>query len=160
MALTPWEPFEDMMRAPVEGALSLRDAMNRLLEDSFIGPSHLGPFGRVFPVDVREADHDYVIEASLPGIKPDEMEITATQNAVTIRAARKPEEKTEQAGRYVRRERYQGEVIRTIGLPTPIDPDKVTAAYEHGVLTLHVPKTEAAKSKQIKVQTKETAAVH
>src|SRR5579859_2592609 len=117
MGLMPWEPAGELIREPFENVLSLRDAMNRLFEDRFVGPSRLGLTGRAFPVDVRETDSDYVIEASLPGIKPEEMQITAAQNTVTIRATRKQEEKTEQAGTYVRRERYEGEVSRMIGLP-------------------------------------------
>lgn len=160
MGLMPWEPSGELMREPYEGVLSLRDAMNRLLEDRFIGPSRLGSMGRVFPVDVRETDTDYVIEASLPGIKPEEMQITAAQNTVTIRATRKHQEKNEQAGTYVRRERYEGEVSRRIGLPIPIAPDKVTATYEQGVLTLRIPKAEAAKGKEIKIQVSEPRATH
>lgn len=55
---------------------------------------------------------------------------------------------------YVRRERYEGELRRTISLPTQIDPEKVQATYEHGVLKLEVPKVEAAKPKQISVKVK------
>jgi HSP20 family protein len=160
MALTPWEPFDELMREPFEGLVSLRDAVNRLFEESVISPRRFAPFGRVFPVDVRETDTDYVIEAALAGFKPEELQITALENTVTIQATRKREQKTEQAGKYVRQERYEGEMSRTVGLPGPIDPDKVSAIYEHGVLTLHAPKTEAAKAKQITVQTKESAAVH
>ncbi len=161
MALTPWEPFDELMRQPFEGLVSLRDVMNRLFEESVISPRRVAPFGRVFPVDIRETEKDYVIEAALAGFKPEEMQITALENTVTIQATRQHEQKTEQqAGKYVRQERYAGEVSRTIGLPGPIDPDKVTATYERGVLTLHVPKTEAAQAKQIKVQTKESTAVH
>ncbi len=58
---------------------------------------------------------------------------------------------------YVRRERYEGEMSRTITLPTQIEPEKVQATYERGVLTLHIPKSEAAKSKQITVKVKEEA---
>jgi HSP20 family protein len=160
MALTPWEPPDELVRQPIEGAVSLRDVMNRLFEDSVISPRRFAPFGRVFPVDVRETDTDYVIEAALAGFEPEELQVTALENTVTIQATRKGEQKTERTGKYVRQERYEGEVSRTIGLPGPIDLDKVTATYEQGVLTLHVPKTEAAKVKPIKVQSKESTAVH
>lgn len=160
MALTPWEPFGDIVREPFEGMLSLRDAMNRLLEESVIGPTRFGAFGRIFPVDVRDTENAYVVEASLPGIKPDEMQVTATENTVTIRATRKHEEKGEKAGKFVRRERYEGEFVRTIGLPSPIDLGKISATYEQGVLTLQVPKTEAAKAREIKVQVKQTTGAH
>jgi HSP20 family protein len=160
MALTPWEPFEEWTREPFAGILPLRDAMSRLLEESFISPTRFEPFRRAFPVDIRETDTEYVLEASLPGIKPDEMEITALENTLTIRATRKYAEEKKEAGRYVRREQYVGEVSRTIGLPGTIMPDKITAAYEHGVLTLHVPKAEAAKRTSIKVKVKEPSTSH
>ncbi len=160
MALSPLEPSEQLPREPFESLVSLRDAVNRLFEESVITPRRFALFGRVFPVDIRETDTDYVIEAALPGISPEQMQITALNNTLTIRAIRKHEEKPELAEKYVRRERYAGEASRTIELPGPVDPDKAIATYEHGVLTLRVPKTEAAKAKQITVQTKETTAIH
>ena len=156
MALTRWEPFE--------GLTPLRDAMNQLLEESFIRPMRFGVVGRVFPVDIYETDADYVVEALLPGVKPEDVQITAVRATITIHAAikplRQPKEKTNTAGFYVRQERYEGEMSRTIELPTEIDAEKVTATYEHGVLTLHAPKVEAAKPRQIPVQVKEPAVAH
>jgi HSP20 family protein len=150
MALTPWE--QDMM--------PLREAVNRLIEDSFIGSGRLlEPFVRVFPVDVRETDDTYVVEASLPGVKADEIEVTAEDDRLTIRATRKREEDTKKAGTFIRHERYEGEIRRTISLPTAIDVNKVSATYEHGVLTLQIPRGETTKAKQIKVQVKESGAI-
>ncbi len=87
-------------------------------------------------------------------MKPEEIEITWSGDTLTITYATKGEEKVEKS-KYVRRERYEGEMSRTFTLPTQIDPEKVQATYEHGVLTLHIPKTEAAKPKQIPVKVKE-----
>jgi HSP20 family protein len=75
---------------------------------------------------------------------------------LTITYATKGEEKVEKPN-YVRRERYAGEMSRTITLPTQIDPEKVQATYDQGVLTVSIPKSEAAKPKQIAVKTKEAA---
>jgi len=113
----------------------------------------------MFPMDVIEKDDEYVIEASLPGVKPEQLQITATENTLTIRATTKAEEEEKKGkeGTYVRRERYSGEISRTIGLPMPIDPDKITAVYAHGVLTLQVPKASKAQPKQISVQVKGSA---
>ncbi len=149
MNLIPWEPLE--------GMTPLRDAMNQLLEGSFVGLNRFEPFARFFPLDVVEKDNEYVVEASLPGVKPDQLEITATENLVTIRAMVKGQEEKPKGkeGTYVRRERYTGEITRTIAMPLPIDPDKITAAYEHGVLTLQVPKVPKVQPKQIPVQVKE-----
>ena len=150
MSLVPRDPFEALM--------PLREAINRMFEESFVWPRFELFTGRFFPIDISETEdkQQYVIEASLPGIKPEELQISAEGNTLTIHAAKKSEEKTEK-GTYVRRERYEGEMTRTVSLPTAIDADKVQATYEHGVLTLRVPKAEGAKPKQIPVQFKETA---
>ncbi len=171
--LTPFEPFGGIAPEPFAGLMSLREAMNRLLEESFIGPTALEPFRRLMPVDLRETETQYVIEASLPGVKVKEIRVTATTDTVTIRAARtgetgpdkekeKGKEKEAAQGkenrqhgqqeRYVRRERYQGEISRTIGLPGPINPDQVTATYEHGVLTLTLPKSAKSVLAEIPIE--------
>ena len=148
-----------LWRDPREALMPLRDAVNRLFEESFIWPGRLEVFtGRSFPVDVYETkdQQGFVIEASLPGAKPEDISISAMGDTLTITYATKGEEKVEKPN-YVRRERYEGEMTRTITLPTQIDPEKVQATYEQGVLKLQVPKSEATKPKQIKVKVKETA---
>lgn len=148
MTLTRWEPFD--------GLTPLREAMNQLLEDSFIRPMHSGLGGRVFPLDVYETETEYVIEAVVPGIKPEDLKITAAGSMVTIQAPilATPKAATGQPAqrKYLQRERYVGEMTRTIELPTETDPDKIEATYEQGVLTLRLPKVEAAKPIQIPVR--------
>lgn len=156
MAMTRWEPFE--------GFAPLRDAVNQLLEDSVIRPMRFGFSGRTFPVDVYETETDYVVEALLPGVKPEDLHVTAVRDTLTIhatlKAMEKPESMAEKAGYYVRRERFEGEITRTIELPSDIIPEKVDATYEHGVLKLRIPKAEKAKPKQISVRVKEVVGVH
>lgn len=146
-----------MRRDPFEAFMPLRDAMSRLFEDSFIWPGRLELFtGRTFPVDVYETkdQQGYVVEASLPGAKPEEISVMAEGDTLTISYTTRGEEKVEKPN-YVRRERYAGEMSRTISLPTQIVPEKVQATYEKGVLKLEIPKSEAAKPKQIAVKMKE-----
>jgi HSP20 family protein len=157
MAMTPWEPIDEAMDDAFGGFMPLRRAMNRLFEESLLRPSAIEPFRQLFPLNLQETGSDYVIDASLPGVKPQEIKVTAAENTLTIQATRKTEEKKEQGGKYVRRELYEGEVGRTIRLPGPVNADKITATYEHGVLRLQVPKAEAAKYKQITVQVKDTS---
>lgn len=148
-----------MWKDPSEAFMPLRQAVDRLFEESFIWPGRFALFtGRPFPIDISESkdQKEYVVEASLPGVKPEEIEITSSGDTLTITYATKGEEKVEKP-KYVRRERYEGEMTRTFTLPTQIDPEKVQATYEHGVLTLHVPKSEAAKPKQIPVKLQEAA---
>ena len=148
MSMIPRDPFEALM--------PLREAMNRLFEESFVGPRfEFFPTARTFPLDIYESEdkQQYVVEASVSGFKPEEIQITAEGNTLTIRAARK-EEKKEEKGSYVRRERYEGEMSRSVTLPSAIDASKVEATYENGILTLRIPKAEGAKPKQIPVKVK------
>lgn len=159
MALTRWEPFEELT--------PLRDAVNRLFEETFVRPMRYGVLASTFPVDVYETETEYVVEAPLAGVKPDDIKVTAVRDTLTIHASikstEKPETKTEKmpkTGYYVRRERFTGEMTRTIELPTEIESDKVAATYEHGMLILRVPKAEALKPKQIAVHVTEPALTH
>jgi len=149
MSLTP--------REASGGLTPLRDAMNRLFEESFIGPRFEFFGGRTFPLDVYETpdQQQFVVEAALPGCKPEEIQIMAEGDTLTIRTTKKSEEKVEK-GNYVRREFFAGEMSRSVTLPTSIDPNKVDASYEHGILSVRVPKAKGAQQKQIPVKVKET----
>lgn len=152
MSMVRYEPFD-----------GLREAVNRLLEEGMMGVSRFEPFGRVFPLDIRDTETEYIVEAAIPGVKPEELHVTAAGNTLSIQATRKQEEKTEKPEKpevYFRRERYIGEMSRFIELPTPIETAGVTAAYEHGVLTLHVPKAAKVEPVKIPVQVKEPVTVH
>ncbi len=141
-------------RDPFEAPMSLREAMSRLFEGNLGWPERgEAVTGRTFPVDVYESKdgQEYIVEAPLPGAKPEDIAITAMGNTLTIRYVTKGEEKVEKPN-YVRHERYEGEMSRIITLPGPINPDNIQAKYERGILTLHVPKAEGAKPKQIPVQ--------
>ncbi len=135
------------------------EAMNRLFEESSIWPRFELLTPRTFPVDVYEsADQKYyVIEAALPGFKPEEVHITAVGDTLTITAAVK--EEMPEKGRLVRRERYMGEMTRTFTLPTMVDIAKIEAVFDHGVLSLYIPKAEEVKPKEIPIKVKELAGV-
>lgn len=141
-------------RDPFEMATPLREVMNRLLEESFIRPERLEESpARAFPLDISESEdqQQYILEANVAGFKPEEIRVTSSGDTLTIYASKKEESKTERAG-YVRRERYAGEMSRTVTLPSHIDADKIQATCEQGVLTLRIPKAEEAKPKQIPVK--------
>ena len=146
MSLQRWDPISELT--------PLREAVNRLLEDSFVGLERFDVFGRTFPVDIRELDTEFVIEASLPGFKPEAIQVTATDNTVMIRAERTSEKEEEKPGAYVRRERYEGEVRRSITLPAGVHGGDVKASYQHGVLMLRVPKAERITPKPIAIEVK------
>jgi len=144
-----WEPFNEMV--------SLRDAVSRLLEDSFIRPAAWplpfeGPAWSM-PVDVIETKDNIIVKAAVPGVKPDEIDLSVTGDTLTIKGETKVEEKFEE-GSYLRKERRFGAFQRTLTLPTNVVADKARAEFENGVLTLTLPRTEEVKPKAIKVTTK------
>jgi len=150
--LVRWEPFRDMM--------TLRDAMSQLFEESMVRKSPFGgwPFGRsehasTPAVDMYETEGEVMVKASLPGLKPEEVEITITGNALEIRGETK-EETEEKRGDYYYKERSFGTFQRSLTLPVEIKADEAEATFQNGVLTLKMPKAEQAKAKQIKIQAK------
>jgi HSP20 family protein len=143
MSLERWEPFRDMV--------SLRDAMNTLLQESFVRPGGPGASAVArLPLDVSETEGEYVVKASLPGIKPGDVQITVHGDTLTIRGETKAEEEKKSQTWHLRERRY-GSFQRSVSLGMPIDVDKTQGRVEHGVLTLKLPKSEKARPKQIKV---------
>lgn len=139
---------------PTREAVSLREAMDRLLGESFIRPwPSLGMFfeGEALTVDVYETDDEVVVEAAVPGVKPEEIDVQVTGNVLTIKGERKEEKKEEKAS-YISQERRFGSFSRSVTLPTDVNVDKAKAEFEHGVLTLTLtlPKLESVKPKTIK----------
>jgi HSP20 family protein len=144
MSIERWDPFHE--------AISLRDAVNSLFQDSFVRPGGMPPQHGLsaLPLDVGETENDFVIKAALPGVKPEDVQVTVHGDTLTIRGESKVEE--EKKGEHWHlRERRHGVFQRSLSLSTPVDSDKAQAEFEHGVLTLTLPKSEAAKPRQIKV---------
>lgn len=137
---------------PYDTLTPLRDVVSRFLGDGMGNPDRLMMFGRTMPIDVIETPDDFIIEASLTGVKPSNVQVTATTSSVTIHVGRKTHTRPEEEGVYLRRERFERhgpEMTRTIALPLEINPDNIKATYEHGVLTIRVAKDEATKPKTI-----------
>jgi HSP20 family protein len=104
-------------------------------------------------VDISETKDKLVIEADLPGLETKDVQVNITGNVLTIKGE-KAEEKKEKEENYYRSERYRGSFQRTLSLPVEVKADKAEARFEKGVLKITLPKVEAAKSKQIKIQGK------
>jgi HSP20 family protein len=132
--------------------VSLRDAVNSLLHDSVVPPNGARPeLGAAFtlPLDITEAENDFVVKASLPGIKPEDVQTAVLGDTLTIRGESRVEE--ENGHNWLLRERRSGSFQRSVSMGTPIDADRASAQFEHGVLTLTLPKSEQARPKQIKL---------
>ncbi len=145
--LQRWEPFRDLV--------TLREAMDRLFSESFVRPSTAFPtFGIEGPaVDMYQTKEEIIVKAAVPGIKPEDINISVTGDILTIQGELKEEEKVEK-GNYLRQERHYGQFRRELALPTQVNADKAKAEFEHGVLTLRLPKAEAVKPKSITVRAK------
>ena len=149
--LTRWQPIRELA--------TMRNDMDRLMESFFEHPSFpnasawsQGNGGAwSLALDVAEdADH-YLVKASIPGINPDDLEITLTNNVLTIKGEAKEEQASQPTNWHVRERRY-GTFLRSVTLPAPVETDQVEATNEHGVLTLRIPKAEAVKPKKIAVK--------
>ena len=140
--------------SPFSELVTLRQAMDRLFDDTVFRPYSAytanGDFARL-PLDVRTTADSLVVEASLPGFKPEDVEITVENGTLTIRAEDRTDERREEGG-WVVREIARGSVMRTVTLPTGLEADKAEATFEHGVLRLRFPKAEQVKPRQIRIQ--------
>jgi HSP20 family protein len=144
-----WDPFREMM--------SLRQAMDRLFEDSFVRrPSWwpaLGESALPLSLEMYQTDNDVVVKAAIPGVKPEEVDISITGDTLTIKGERKEEKEVKEED-YFLKEHVYGSYNRTVILPTPVQADKAEAVFENGILTLTLPKKEEVKPKQIKIKPK------
>lgn len=140
--------------SPFSELVTLRQAMDRLFDDTVYRPisaySGAGDYARL-PLDVRTTPDSLLVEASLPGYSPEDVEITVENGTLTIRAEDRAEDSREEGG-WVVREISRGSVMRTVTLPTGLEADKAEATFEHGVLKLRIPKAEQVKPRQIRIQ--------
>ena len=103
--------------------------------------------------DIHETDKEILINVELPGINKKDVKVEAKNNVLTISGERKEEKKIDEKN-YYRIERHYGKFERSIGLPETVNPEKVSASFNNGVLTVTLPKTEKAKAKEIPVEVK------
>jgi len=145
--------------SPFGELMSLRSAMDRLFEDSFVRPQlwtgGLDGAG-LLPMDVSTTADDMVIQASLPGWKPEDVEIAVEGRTLTISGQTRQEREDTAADQgdgqgFLVREIRRGSFSRSLTLPEGVEPDKATAAFENGILTLRIPKAEQAKPRQIRI---------
>jgi HSP20 family protein len=139
MTLRRWDPFTE--------ALALRENMNRLL-----GETQSSAFDG-FAIDMYEEDDVVTVEAELPGVKPEDVDITIQGNALSIHGEKRDLHERKE-GRYFRRESAYGSFYRSVALPSTVDSQKAEASFEDGILKVRLPKSEEAKPRRIAVNTK------
>jgi HSP20 family protein len=131
--------------------LAIRNTMERMLDSAVTGTSTLQPATLGLALDVAENENEFVVKASLPGIYLNDLEITYSNNTLTIKGEVREEQELEEA-RYHLRERSYGSFARSITLPAGVEADKIEANYEAGVLKLRLPKAEEIKPKRIAIK--------
>ena len=148
--LTRWEPFREFS--------TLQDRMNRLFretqgnaQDESLTSSSFAP-----AVDVYEDEHNVTLKIEVPGIDEKDIDVRIENNTLTVHGERKIE-KEEKEENYRRVERQYGSFTRTFNLPPTVDPEKVQADYDKGVLQITLPKKAEAKPKQVKVNVGQSA---
>ena len=146
--MSRWEPFRD--------SVTLREAMDRLFEESVVRPREGGErvaAGGSLAVDVYENDDELVVKAAVPGVKSEELDITVTGDVLNIKGEVKEDQEIA-AENYHRREFRYGAFCRSLRLPIDVDVDRADATFKDGVLTLTIPKPKEIRPKSVSVKVK------
>lgn len=146
MSIVRWSPIRDMLNMQADmnrmfGTLFDRDSFETSLRSNAWGPA----------VDISETADSYEVTAELPGLTKDDVKISYEGGMVSIRGEKK-QEKEDKGKNYHRRERNYGAFERSFRLPTHIEVNKIEAKFKDGVLTLHLPKAEEARPKEIPIK--------
>jgi HSP20 family protein len=142
--LTRWEPVREMM--------TLREAMDRLFDDAFTRPLGTNGSTGLPAIDLYQNNDAVVVKAALPGLKPDDVQISVTADVLTLRGEYKQSNEQKEVTYHIREQRY-GLFERSIMLPTEVQTDKAVADYENGILTITLPKAETVKPRTINIKT-------
>jgi len=148
MAIVRWEPFRDLA--------SLQDRMNRVFDESLRGMARPGEEDWALggswapPVDIYEHEGNIVLKAELPGVDPKEVDVRLENNVLTLRGERKFE-RDEEKDSYHRIERAYGTFSRSFRLPTNVDTGSAKAAFDNGILTIELPKSEEARPRKLEI---------
>lgn len=145
MSMMRWDPFRDL--------LSIQDEMNQLFTRTLArgGEGEMATRRWAPPLDISERKDAYVVTAEVPGVKPEEIDVTLEDGALTIAGKRDQTEESSDEQLH-RVERRYGAFRRSITLPRQVKTDAIEASYDNGVLTVVVPKAEEAKPRKISVR--------
>lgn len=146
MTLIRWEPFRET-----------EEFMNRLMPSLLRGGLRAGPEGSSLPAvqwtpsaDISETENEYLIRAEMPAVKKEDVKVSVQDGILAVEGERR-QEKEEKGRKFHRIERSYGKFVRRLALPTDVDQQKVAAEFKDGVLSVHLPKSAAAKPRSIDV---------
>jgi HSP20 family protein len=146
MAITRWDPFRDLM--------SIQNEMNRLFGRTYGGDVGESTRGAWTPaLDVFETQEKFVITMELPGVSPDDVDISVEDSTLMVRGERKFYSEQQEES-FLRIERRFGEFTRSLTLPSTADAESIQASFDQGVLTIEVPKRDEAKPRKISIKAK------
>jgi HSP20 family protein len=150
--LAPWRPFMGLTRWETEMDRMMDEFFGRRMR-SWLPERWLGGDVEITApsVDVYEEKDDIVVKAELPGLDKNDIEVNISDSHLTLKGEKKKEEKVEDKD-YYRCERSYGAFLRAVDLPAAVQGDKVKASFKNGILEVRLPKTEEAKSKEIKIK--------
>lgn len=143
MSLTHYDPLSNFPA----GFRTFEDAIARMLNE----PRGGRPWSP--SVDIYETENELILEADLPDVKLEDIEVRVENQTLTLKGERHFEKNQNSRG-YHRIERNYGTFVRSFSVPASVDPEKVAAEYKNGVLTVKLPKKEAAKPRQVKIEVK------
>lgn len=145
-SITRWDPYRELA--------TMRQVLDRFFEDDFARFPSLWerrPEAMSLALDVAEREDAFVVKASVPGVAPEDVEVTLTDNVLTIKGEMKADREINEENYHLRERRF-GAFVRSVTLPTAVEAEKIEAVNENGVLTLTLPKAEAIKPKKIEVK--------
>jgi HSP20 family protein len=153
-SLAPWRPMMDLTRWEREMERMMDQFFDRRMRpwwpERWLGKESMMDIGMP-AIDLYEEKDDVVVKAELPGMAKNDIEVNRSDHMLTIRGEKRKEEEIKEKD-YYRSERAYGSFIRTVELPTDVYADKVKASFKNGVLEVRLPKTEEAKTREIKVK--------
>lgn len=143
MVLQRWEPFGELRR--------IHENMDRLWRGSYGSRENTAEIEEwAIPLDVVEEGDNILVHASMPGVNPDDIDVTVENDVLTIKAQSTTEQEHKE-GNYLMKERRTGSFHRSLRLPDTVDAEKATPRYEQGVLTVTLPKVEVKKARKLTV---------
>jgi HSP20 family protein len=151
-AVAPWRPFMDLTRWERDMDRMMDDFFGRRMRPWWPERWARGDGEITTPaLDVYEEKDEIVVKAELPGMDKDDIEVNISDSELTLKGEKRKEEKIEEKD-YYRCERSYGGFLRSVELPADVQADKVKASFKNGILEIRMPKTEEAKTKEIKIK--------
>ena len=152
-SLAPWRPLTELTRWERDMERMMDEFFDRRMRpwwpERWLGGDRMR--AEAPALDLYEEKDDVVVKAELPGMEKDNIEVNLTDHTLTIKGVKKKQEEIKDEN-YHRSERYYGSVLRSVELPRDVQADKVKASFKNGVLEIRMPKTEEAKTREIKVK--------